>query len=425
MKSRGYWFNNCGKPVCRAMFCIFFRATMATTGRALINDARVKAVILTGSIETARLFQKWRPALRLFAETSGKNALVITAQSDRELAIKDLVKSAFGHAGQKCSAASLAIIEAEVYDSPVFRRQLRDAAHSLFVGPAKDARSVVTPLVQSPNEALQRALTILDDGEEWLLEPRQMGDDSCLWSPGIKLGVQSGSWFHRTECFGPVLGLMRAESLAQAVEWQNATAFGLTAGLHSLADEEIAWWRENVRAGNLYINRVITGAVVQRQPFGGWKQSSIGPGAKAGGPNYVFNFCRFADHKNSSRADVEANYRRAWEDHFSVEHDPSGLRAESNVFRYRPCRGVILRLEKRDAEIIFRAQIASQICGVPLEISIATEESDEVFAVRLAQLSERAEFLRTVSTPSDAILRAAHAANLNWIDAPLTVQWPS
>ncbi len=85
----------------------FFPCDDGETGRALINDARVKAVILTGSIETARLFQKWRPALPLFAETSGKNALVITAQSDRELAIKDLVKSAFGHAGQKCSAASL------------------------------------------------------------------------------------------------------------------------------------------------------------------------------------------------------------------------------------------------------------------------------------------------------------------------------
>ncbi len=89
-------------------------------------------------------------------------------------------------------------------------------------------------------------------------------------------------------------------------------------------------------------------------------------------------------------------------------------------FAIVPCRGVILRLDKRDEETIFRAQMAAQIMGVPLEISIATEESDEDFAARLSQLAERAEFLRTISTPSDAILRAAHAANLNWIDAPLT-----
>ncbi len=109
----------------------FFPCDDGETGKALICDERVASVILTGSLETARLFQNWRPDLRLFAETSGKNALVITAQSDREAAIKDLVKSAFGHAGQKCSAASLGILEAEVYDDPDFRRQLRDAAKSL------------------------------------------------------------------------------------------------------------------------------------------------------------------------------------------------------------------------------------------------------------------------------------------------------
>ncbi len=86
-------------------------------GRALVTDARVDAVVLTGSIQTAHLFQNWRPGMRLFAETSGKNSLIITSMADRDQAIKDLVRSAFGHNGQKCSAASLAILEAEVYDS--------------------------------------------------------------------------------------------------------------------------------------------------------------------------------------------------------------------------------------------------------------------------------------------------------------------
>jgi acyl-CoA reductase-like NAD-dependent aldehyde dehydrogenase len=170
---------------------------------------------LTGGYETARKFQSWRPSLPLYAETSGKNALIITAQADRELAIKDLVRSAFGHSGQKCSAASLAILEAEVYDDPIFRRQLRDAAASLHSGPATDPRSIVTPLVTPPGKDLKRALTTLEEGEEWLLEPKQLGDDPCAWSPGIKLGVKAGSWFHLTECFGPVLGLMRADSLAR------------------------------------------------------------------------------------------------------------------------------------------------------------------------------------------------------------------
>ena len=386
----------------------------SSLGKALITDARIASVILTGGYETARLFQGWRPALPLYAETSGQNSLIITAQADRELAIKDLVRSAFGHSGQKCSAASLAIIEAEVYDDPAFRRQLRDAAASLHAGPATDLRSVVTPLVTGPGKDLQRALTTLDAGEEWLLEPRQLDGDPSTWTPGIKLGVRPGSWFHLTECFGPVLGLMRAASLEQATEWQNATDFGLTAGLHSLDPDEIAWWRDRAQAGNLYINRPITGAIVQRQPFGGWKKSCIGPGAKAGGPNYVRNFCHLSDAETA-----ETDYHAAWTGHFALEHDPSALKCESNVFRYRPCRGVILRLDERDEVAVERAQLAAQLTGAPLTISVRTEESDAQFMGRLPHLTKNAEFLRTVSVPSDEVLSAAHAAGLNWINAPL------
>ncbi|WP_261862487.1 aldehyde dehydrogenase family protein, partial [Mycobacterium montefiorense] len=90
-----------------------------------------------------------------------------------------------------------------------------------------------------------------------------------------------GSWFHTTELFGPVLGIMRAATLDEALRLQNSTGYGLTAGLHSLDPDEIDHWREKVEAGNLYINRHMTGAIVQRQSFGGWKRSSIGPGAKA------------------------------------------------------------------------------------------------------------------------------------------------
>lgn len=385
-----------------------------TVGEALLTDRRVAAVILTGSYNTARLFQGWRPDLPIFAETSGKNALVVTAQADRELAIRDLVRSAFGHSGQKCSAASLAILEAEVYDDPVFRRQLRDAAASLHAGPATDARSVVTPLVTEVGPDLKRALTTLDEGEAWLLKPRRLYDDPGTWTPGIRLGVKPGSWFHRTECFGPVLGLMRADSLAEAVAWQNNTAFGLTAGLHSLDPGEVAWWKERIEAGNLYINRPITGAVVQRQPFGGWKKSCIGPGAKAGGPNYVVNFYRLCDE-----ADAEPDYAEAWESHFALAHDPSALRCESNVFRYRPCRGVILRVDSADETSITRARLAATVTGTALTVSLRAEETDEDFITRLPELARSAEFLRTVSPPNTEILRAAHKLGLNWIDGPV------
>ncbi|HEX2746700.1 MAG TPA: aldehyde dehydrogenase family protein, partial [Verrucomicrobiales bacterium] len=389
-------------------------------GKALITDLRTNAVVLTGAYETAKLFLGWRPALRLFAETSGKNSIVVSALADRDLAVKDLVRSAFGHAGQKCSAASLGILEAEVYDDPAFRRQLRDAAASLHVGSATDPASVVTPVIREASENLKRALTTLDEGEEWLLEPQQAASDPCLWSPGIKLGVRSGSWFHQTECFGPVLGLMRARDLDEAADFQNATAYGLTAGIHSLDESEINAWRDRVQAGNLYINRAITGAIVQRQPFGGWKRSSIGSGSKAGGPNYVnlFRHC-----EESSALDVSktgANYREAWHSYFSLPHDPSALRCEMNTFRYRPCRGVVLRLAESDAAIESAARAAAAICDVPLTVSHASVESDADFIARLPHLAAGAEFLRTTTPPSDAILRAAFAAGLNWIDAPFT-----
>lgn len=390
------------------------------TGRQLIEDPRTAAVILTGAYDTSRKFRDWRPSLKLFAETSGKNAIVVTAMADRELAAKDLARSAFGHSGQKCSAASLGILEAEVYDDETFRRQLRDAAASLAVGSAADPGSLVTPLVRPPAADLMRALTTLEEGEEWLLPPRPSPDDPCLWSPGIRLGVAPGSWFHRTECFGPVLGLMRADSLGHAIELQNAVEYGLTAGLHSLDEQEIARWKQRVEAGNLYINRGITGAIVQRQPFGGWKRSGVGPGAKAGGPNYVNLFRTLTEPEETPIDRARKSYREAWERHFSAAHDPAGLRCESNIFRYRPCRGVLLRLSGPDETAGRRARAAAEICGVPLVISRATEENDGELCSRLPSIAAGFEFLRTLGeAPGDDVLRAAAAMDLNWIDAPL------
>jgi RHH-type proline utilization regulon transcriptional repressor/proline dehydrogenase/delta 1-pyrroline-5-carboxylate dehydrogenase len=207
--------------------------------------------------------------------------------------------------------------------------------------------------------------------------------------------------------------------LEEAVQFQNAVSYGLTAGLHSLEESEIAAWREKAQAGNLYINRAITGAIVQRQPFGGWKRSCIGPGAKAGGPNYVNLFRRWERPSPVAYLSAAQSYRAAWREHFSQEHDPSGLRCERNIFRYRPCRGVVLRLEKQDVDVESLAALAAELAGVPLEISRASEESEAAFAARLPELARHAEFLRTLIPPPGEVLRAAHAAGLNWIDAPL------
>ena len=147
----------------------FIRTTGRDVGRRLVTT--VDGVILTGSAETAAMFQSWKPDLKLFAETSGKNAMIITPHADMDLAVADLVASAFGHSGQKCSAASLAICVGDVYDSPRFRRQLVDAVQSLEIGPTSAMSTTVGPTILPVDGKLERGLQILDGNERWLVEP--------------------------------------------------------------------------------------------------------------------------------------------------------------------------------------------------------------------------------------------------------------
>src|SRR5690606_32948390 len=257
---------------------------------------------------TAALFASWRPELRILAETSGKNAIIVTPQADLDLAARDVAASAFGHAGQKCSAASLVITVGSVSTSQRFSAQLADAVLSLHVGRPTDPTVQMGPVVEEPGEKLRSGLTELAPGESWLSEPRALDESGTLFSPGVRTGVRESSAFHLTEYFGPLLGMIHADTLEDAVRIQNGTAFGLTAGLHSLEPTEIAYWTEHVEAGNLYVNRGITGAIVERQPFGGWKRSAIGQTAKAGGPNYLIHLMDWADaeHVPDREADPEA-----------------------------------------------------------------------------------------------------------------------
>jgi len=339
-------------------------------GSRLLAHPDVDRVILTGAYETAKLFRGLREDLPLLAETSGKNAIIVTPAADLDLAAADVIKSAFGHAGQKCSAASLVILVGSVARSTRFLGQLVDAATSLRVGRPADPDSQMGPIIEPANGKLLHALTELGAGEKWLVEPKLL-DDSLetavgqLWSPGIRTGVAPGSYFHLTEFFGPVLGVMHARTLEEAIRYQNAVDYGLTAGLHSLDADEIAQWVDTVQAGNLYVNRGITGAIVQRQPFGGWKRSAVGPGSKAGGPNYLFGLGGWVTDpgKNSSTLHLRGLEQRitdlieasqpslpyedfdvlrrsalsdalAWREEFGTVTDVSELGLERNLFRY-------------------------------------------------------------------------------------------
>lgn len=340
--------------------------------KKLVSDKKVDRVILTGAYETAELFRSFRDDLPLLAETSGKNAIIVTPSADLDLAASDVAKSAFGHAGQKCSAASLVILVGSVGKSERFERQLVDAVKSLRVGYPQDPNTQMGPTVEPAQGKLLEALTTLEPGERWLVEPKQLDESGKLWSPGVKDGVEPGSMTHMIEFFGPVLGIMRAKDLDEAIALQNAVEYGLTAGLHSLDPDELRTWLAKVEAGNLYVNRGITGAIVQRQPFGGWKKSAVGAGAKAGGPNYLIGLGGWkkadasapinapaantpvrellratdahlsVDERAWVKASVDSD-QAAWKAEFGQAKDVSQLGIERNIFRYLPGE-VIVRI---------------------------------------------------------------------------------
>ncbi len=313
-------------------------------GLHLVTHPGIDGTILTGSFDTAAMFTSWKPEIRLMAETSGKNAILISAAADIDSAVKDLVQSSFGHAGQKCSAASLAIVEESVYRNPSFLAQLKDAVESLSVGAGRAYSTSVGPVIHPPTGSLLRALTTLDDGESWLVQPKQLDVSGHLWSPGVKLGVAPGSWSHRNEWFGPVLGVMVAPNFETGISWQNAVEYGLTAGVHSLDEKECEQWIDQIEAGNLYVNRGTTGAVVNRQPFGGWKRSSVGPTSKAGGANYINNLREWEGLESRFRAMESSSHWWVTTGNFAI--DRAGLKVERNYQRFLPSRrGIVVRID--------------------------------------------------------------------------------
>ena len=287
-------------------------------GRARWSQhADVDAVILTGGTETALRMLAAKPEMHLFAETGGKNATIVTALSDRDQAIKNVLHSAFSHSGQKCSATSLLMLEAEVYDDPEFRACSATPCESLRVGSAWDLPTRVGPLIRPPIGDLERALKKLEPAKRGPCCRGNVDDNPHLWSPGVKWGVQPGSVTHCTEFFGPVLGVMRftATRRSDRPGERHRLRPHLRPRKPRRPRDERSGAR-GIRAGNLYINRPTTGAIVLRQPFGGMGRSCVGPGIKAGGPNYVAQFMEFEErihqcHRAPDRASAPCASARA------------------------------------------------------------------------------------------------------------------
>ncbi|MCO8120178.1 proline dehydrogenase family protein [Stieleria sp. TO1_6] len=393
-------------------------------GQRLVTDPRIDAVVLTGGTETAKTMLASRPDLHLIAETGGKNATIVTSLCDRDLAIKHVLHSAFSHSGQKCSATSLLLLQQELYDDKEFREALADAAESLPVGSAWDVTSRVGPLIRPPSGDLEQGIKELEPGEDWLVMPRHVDDNPQLYRPGIKWNVRPGSFTHSTELFGPVLGVMPFGRLEEAIEMVNATGYGLTSALESLDHREQELWRDNIHAGNLYVNRPSTGAIVLRQPFGGVGSSGYGPAAKAGGPHYVLPLIHLDspdrdgpdrdgpdqpvdettttaktddtgiqqpsiqdalsallavadEHSQLDRKLVQrfaADAQIAWHDTFGKMHDHFGLIGQDNWRRYLPVKQLRIRLlGNESANDIALSMIAAATAGCNVTYSFDSE----------------------------------------------------
>ncbi len=264
-------------------------------GPLLVEDPRTAFVAFTGSkavglhiLETAAVHRPGqRHVKRVIAEMGGKNPVVVDADADLDVAVPEIVKSAFGYAGQKCSAASRVIALGSVFDALVER--LVGAAAIVPVGHPREMRTVVGPLIDEDawrrvHEYRRLAAT---EGDV-LLARDDVPDDGNYVGPCVVVVDDPRARVFTDEIFGPVLTCIRAEDFDHALALANDTDYALTAGIFSRSPVRIAAATETLRAGNVYVNRGITGALVGRQPFGGYGLSGVG--SKAGGPDYLLQF---------------------------------------------------------------------------------------------------------------------------------------
>ena len=408
----------------------------ALAGEHLIPNKDVDFLILTGGEDTAATMLETRNDLFLSAETGGKDATIVTNMADREQAVKNVCQSAFGNSGQKCSATSLLVLEDEVYNDASFKKALIDTATSMNVGSIWDFKNRIGTLANKVSGNLEKALNELEGDETWALKPSYADNNPYMLKPAIKWGVSEGSFIHMNELFGPVLAVMRARDLKHAVDIVNATGYGLTSGIESLDEREVTYWKENLKAGNLYINRGTTGAIVLRQPFGGMGKSAIGAGRKAGFYNYITQFVDINETKAPKVTKKQSNeltqfiqkckttldykedfekleialqsYLENYENEFSQEKDYAKVRGEDNHFKYIALDNVLIRVSSDDTifETVSRI-LAAKVSGVGFKVSISNnalvksflENANELFSSRdgLVVQSEE-EMAKTISS---------------------------
>ncbi|MEA2410686.1 MAG: RHH-type transcriptional regulator, proline utilization regulon repressor / proline dehydrogenase [Thermoleophilaceae bacterium] len=265
-------------------------------GEALVRDERVHTIAFTGSspvglaiVRAAAETPEGQGHLkRVVAEMGGKNCVLVDADADLDDAVPAIIRSAFGYAGQKCSAAARVLAHEGVADTLLER--LAGAMRALVVGQADSFATDVPPVIErEAQERVERYAALAErDGTLAARGPAPSGTGGWFCPPLLATDLPSDSPVLRDEIFGPLLAVERVPDMAAACDAVDASPFALTGGLFSRSPRTIAEVVQRSPVGNLYVNRNITGAMVGRQPFGGNRRSGIG--AKAGGPDYVVQF---------------------------------------------------------------------------------------------------------------------------------------
>ncbi|ACK64223.1 delta-1-pyrroline-5-carboxylate dehydrogenase [Rippkaea orientalis PCC 8801] len=263
-------------------------------GAYMVNHPDVHLIAFTGSREVgcriyadAAILQPGQKHLkRVIAEMGGKNAIIVDESCDLDQAVAGAVFSAFGYSGQKCSAASRIIVLDPVYEA--FLERFVEATRSLNIGPTDHPSTQVGPVIDAT--AQKRIQEYIEIGKQQSTLALQMEspENGYFVGPTIFSNVSPSDTIAQEEIFGPVVAVIRVKNFDEALAVANGTDYALTGGLYSRSPEHIERAQNEFEVGNLYINRTITGAIVARQPFGGFKLSGVG--SKAGGPDYLLQF---------------------------------------------------------------------------------------------------------------------------------------
>lgn len=263
-------------------------------GAYLVNHPDTHIIAFTGSqevgcriyAEAATLKPGQKHMKRVIAEMGGKNAIIVDESADLDQAVVGVVQSAFGYSGQKCSACSRVIVLEPIYDT--FVQRLVAATKSLNIGAAELPSTQVGPVIDA--QARDRILAYIEKGKTQAQVALEMTAPTQGYyiGPVIFSEVPPDATIAQQEIFGPVLAVIRVKDFAQALAVANSTNYALTGGIYSRTPSHIQQAQTDLEVGNVYINRNITGAIVARQPFGGFKLSGVG--SKAGGPDYLLQF---------------------------------------------------------------------------------------------------------------------------------------